>query len=262
MNLDLTGKSALVCGGSSGLGAATAKELALLGAQVILLARNEDKLKAAVATLDNSKEQQHGYISADSSNPADVKNKISVYLDKGNIFHILVNNTGGPAPGPLIDTKVEDLETAFRSHLLTAHTITQLLVDGMKRARYGRIVNIVSTSVKQPINGLGISNSVRAAVANWAKTLSNELARFGITVNNILPGSIKTDRLDSLFHSQADASKTSVDDVLQKSIATIPASRIGEPGEFAAVAAFLCTPAAAYVNGINLPVDGGKTGTL
>ncbi|HTS44735.1 MAG TPA: SDR family oxidoreductase [Puia sp.] len=262
MNLDLTNKTALVCGASQGLGAATVKELASLGATVYALARNEDRLKALVSSLDVSKQQQHGYISADTSQPVDLKNKINTCLGNGILFQILVNNTGGPPSLPLLETKAEDMESAFRSHLSSAHILSQLLVPGMKKSGYGRIINIVSTSVKQPIPRLGISNTVRAAVANWAKTLSEEVGRFGITVNNILPGYIKTDRLNELFTVQANASGQTTNQIIERSLSVIPAGRLGEPQEIAAAIAFLCSPAAAYINGINLPIDGGRTSGL
>jgi len=262
MNLDLTNRTALVCGASQGLGLAVAKELALLGANVVALARNEEKLQAAVAALHNNGGQKHAYIAADTSIPANVKEKVGAFVSANNPIHILVNNTGGPPAGPMLQTKAEDLETAFRSHLVTAHTLVQVLFEGMKQAGYGRIVNIVSTSVKQPINGLGISNSVRAAVANWAKTLANEISSYGITVNNVLPGFTKTDRLDYLFGKQAESAGVSVEELTKQNEASVPAKRLGEPEEFAAAVAFLCSPAASYINGINLPVDGGRTGTL
>lgn len=262
MNLDLTGKTALVCGASQGLGAAVAHELALMGANVYLLARNEANLKAVLHSLDTALQQQHGYFVADTSEPSAVASQISDFLSKGHTIDILVNNSGGPASGPLLQTHVEDLEKGFRSHLLTAHTLAQLVVPGMQAKGFGRIINIVSTSVKQPINGLGISNTVRAAVANWAKTLANEIGKYGITVNNVLPGYTKTDRLDYLFGKQAADAGTSVDAIVDKTVAMIPAGRLGEPEEFAAAVAFLCSPAAAYINGINLPVDGGRTGSL
>ncbi|MEX6687591.1 SDR family oxidoreductase [Danxiaibacter flavus] len=262
MNLDLSNKTALVCGASQGLGAAVAKELALLGATVIVLARNEDKLKKVVELLDVSKKQRHSYIVADTSKPQDVQEKVKQQLTKTNIIHILVNNTGGPPSGPLLDTPAEELELAFDAHLVTSHLLAQTLVPGMRKAEFGRIVNIVSTSVKQPINGLGISNTVRAAVANWAKTLANEIGHFGITVNNVLPGFTNTDRLAYLFGKQAEANDTSVEEITHKSILQIPAGRLGEASEFGAAVAFLCSPAASYINGVNLPVDGGRTGTL
>ncbi|MEP6710916.1 MAG: SDR family oxidoreductase [Ferruginibacter sp.] len=262
MNLNLANKNALVCGGSQGLGAAVAKELALLGASVIVLARNETNLKKIVAGLDKSLEQQHSYIVADTSKPVELLEKVNQFLSAGNIIHILVNNSGGPAAGPLLDTAAAELETAFQSHLIISHLLAQAIVPGMKTAGYGRIINIVSTSVKQPINGLGISNTIRAAVANWAKTLANEIGSYGITVNNVLPGYTNTDRLDYLFSKQADNASISKEEILQRTLALIPTGRLGEPEEFGAAVAFLCSPAAGYINGINLPVDGGRLGGL
>jgi len=257
MNLDLSNKTALVCGGSQGLGFAVANELALLNATIILLSRSEDKLKEAVKKLPANAQQQHSYISADTSKPAEVKEKLQQYLQQNSSIHILINNSGGPASGPALETKAEDFTSSFQSHLITAHTITQLVVPGMKQAGFGRIINILSTSIKEPINHLVISNSVRAAVANWAKTLANDLAQFGITVNNVLPGYTKTDRLKYLFGKQAESNQTTVDAIEQKQAEQIPAKRLGIPEEFGAVVAFLCSPAAGYVNGVNLPVDGG-----
>ena len=262
MNLDLTGKTALVCGASQGLGAAVAHELALLGANVYLLARNEENLKSVMHSLDTALQQQHGYFVADTSDTENVQHLIGAFLGKEKTIDILINNSGGPAAGSLLDTAAADLEQSFRSHLLGSHVLAQLVVPGMKAKGFGRIINIVSTSVKQPINGLGISNTVRAAVANWAKTLANEIGMYGITVNNVLPGYTKTDRLDYLFGKQAANAATTIDAIVDKTVAMIPAGRLGEPEEFAAAVAFLCSPAAAYINGINLPVDGGRTGSL
>jgi 3-oxoacyl-[acyl-carrier protein] reductase len=262
MNLDLTNKTALVGGASQGLGAAIAKELALLGANIVLMARNESKLKDVAASLDTSKQQEHSYIVADTSEPANVKVKVEKLLETGKRIHILINNTGGPSSGPMTDTKPEDLETAFRSQVITGQVLVQALLEGMKAEGFGRIVNITSTSVKEPITGLGISNTVRAAVANWAKTLAGEIGQFGITVNNVLPGYTKTDRLDYLFGKQAETGSTSAEAIEQKNAAMIPARRLGQPEELAAAVAFLCSPAAAYINGINLPVDGGRLAGL
>jgi 3-oxoacyl-[acyl-carrier protein] reductase len=262
MNTDLSNKTALVCGASQGLGAAVAKELALLGANVIVLARNEDKLKQVVATLDTGKKQQHSYLVADANEPEQLQKKVAAFIKAGQIVNILVNNTGGPPSGPLVETVAVELEKAFRSQLITAHLLVQTLLPGMQEARFGRIINITSTSVKQPINGLGISNTVRAAVASWAKTLANEIAQYGITVNNVLPGYTKTDRLDFLFGKQAAAIGVTVEKIVSNMEAAIPAGRLGEPEDLAAAVAFLCTPAAGYINGINLPVDGGRTGSL
>jgi len=261
MNLNLTGKTALVCGGSQGLGSAVATELALLGANIIVLARREEVLQKFVQTLDQSQGQLHQYIAADSNQPSLLLEKVQQKLQTGAI-EILVNNTGGPAAGPLIETKVEDLEIVFQAHLSVSHLLTQALVPGMKSAGFGRIINILSTSVKQPIDGLGISNTVRSAVANWAKTMANELGAFGITVNNVLPGYTNTDRLQYLFARQAERSSSMPEAILNKTLALIPAGRLGEPEELGAAVAFLCSPAAAYINGINLPVDGGRLSGL
>jgi len=261
MNLDLKGKYALVCGASQGLGLASAKELALLGATITLVSRSPEKLTEAVRQLDNSAGQQHTFITVDLSDPAAAKTAVEERLQHAPIT-ILVNNAGGPPPGPMIDTDPQELLKAFTTHLITSHVLAQLLTPGMKQVGFGRIINIVSTAVKQPINGLGISNTVRAAVANWAKTLANELGEFGITVNNVLPGFTNTDRLGYLFGKQAADQGVDKETILNRTVASIPAKRLGEPHEFGAAVAFLCSPAAAYINGINLPVDGGRTGTL
>ena len=182
MNIDLSNKTALVCGASQGLGLATAKELALLGATVIITSRSEEKLKEALKELDVSTGQQHSYEVMDLSNSEDAAAKVKAIVDKGTTIHILINNAGGPPSGPMIDTPAKDLEQAFKTHLISSQLLVQTVLPGMRTAGYGRIVNILSTSVKQPINGLGISNAIRAAVANWAKTLANEVGNSGITI--------------------------------------------------------------------------------
>ncbi len=252
----------MVCGASQGLGLACATELAMLGAHVMVASRSEEKLQLAISTLDTSKGQQHGYLVLDLSRPGAVKDAVDAFLAKGNVIHILINNAGGPPSAPMIDTDAAEIEKAFRTHVISSHLLAQAVVPGMKEARFGRIINIVSTSIKQPINGLGISNLVRAAVANWAKTLANEISHFGITVNNVLPGYTDTDRLNYLFSKQAADAGVQKEAIHQKTVAAIPAGRLGEPAEFGAAVAFLCTPAASYINGINLPVDGGRTGSL
>lgn len=261
MNLDLTNRTALVCGSTQGLGYASAAELALLGCNVVLMARNEEKLKEAVHTLDHTKGQHHQYLVADFSDTGMVKSAIENFI-KNNTIHILVNNTGGPPGGAALTAKAEEFLTAFNNHLINNHQLVQAIVPGMKAAGFGRIINIISTSVKNPIAGLGVSNTIRAAVANWAKTLATELGPFGITVNNVLPGFTKTVRADYVIASKAKAANISEAVVMEQLVADIPAGRIGEPGEFGAVVAFLCSPAAAYINGINLPVDGGRLGCL
>lgn len=261
MNLDLTDKTALVCGSTQGLGLASAIELALLGCRVVLLARNDHKLNDTLKLLDHSKGQQHDYLVADFADPHAVKSVIEHYT-KTNSIHILVNNTGGPPGGAALTARAEDFITAFNNHLINNHNLTLAVVPGMKEAGFGRIINIISTSVKNPIAGLGVSNTIRAAVANWAKTLATELGPFGITVNNVLPGFTKTVRADYVILSKAKAANVSEDEIMTQLVSEIPVGRIGKPEELGAAVAFLCSPAAAYINGINLPVDGGRLGCL
>lgn len=260
MNLDLTGKHALVCGSTQGIGKAAAVELALLGADVTLIARNEEKLKATVGELERI--GHHDYIVADFTSPDGVKTAIGNYLAHGKPFHILVNNTGGPPGGPITNAKTEEFVSAFNAHLLCNHVLAQAVIPGMKAAGYGRIINVISTSVKQPLKGLGVSNTIRAAVGNWSKTLSFEVAAFGITVNNVLPGATATQRLSGLLEAKSVKTGASKADIEQEMIEEIPAKRFGYPEEIAAAIAFLATPSAAYINGINVPVDGGRTGNL
>ena len=261
MNLNLSGKNALVCGSTQGIGKAAAIELALLGASVTLVARDEKKLKAAAAELDSSKGQKHTYIVADFTQPEELKKKVEEYTKK-NTVHILLNNTGGPPGGPILEAKTEEFIQAFSNHLLCNHILVQAVAGGMKKEKYGRIINIISTSVKQPIKGLGVSNTIRAAVANWSKTLAGELGPFGITVNNILPGATTTERLNTLLNARAKKSGISAKEESQDWLKEIPLGRFADASEIAATVAFLASPAASYINGINLPVDGGRTGSL
>lgn len=262
MNLDLTNKTALVCGASQGLGLAVATELALLGAHIIVSSRSESKLQQAIKNLDTSKGQQHNYLVMDLSDPGEVKRVISGYLEQGDPVHILVNNAGGPPSAPMIETDAAEIEKAFRTHVISSHILAQQLVPGMQAAGFGRIVNIVSTSVKQPINGLGISNLVRAAVANWAKTLANEISGRGITINNVLPGYTNTERMEYMLNKRANEKGIEKENMFKRITASIPVGRVGEPSELGAAVAFICSPAAAYINGINLIVDGGQAGSL
>lgn len=262
MNLDLTDKTALVCGASQGLGLAVATELALLGANIIAASRSDDKLGSVIKQLDTTKGQNHQILVVDLAQPDVVKKTVQSILAKETLIHILVNNAGGPPSGTLLATDTAEIEKFFRMHVISSHILAQSVVPGMVRAGYGRIINIVSTSVKQPINGLGISNLVRSAVASWAKTLANEIGGTGITVNNVLPGYTNTDRLNYLFSKQATDLGLTKEDIFERTVSTIPAKRVGEPSEFGAVVAFLCSPAASYINGINLPVDGGRTASL
>lgn len=259
--LDLQGKTALVAGSTQGIGFASAALLASLGANCVLIARNENSLKAAVQKLDTSKGQQHNYLVADFQNPEQVEQVAGDYV-KTNPIHILVNNSGGPPAGPVSTAKIEDFQKAFQQHLVCNHLLAGVVIPGMKDAGYGRIINIISTSVKIPLKGLGVSNTIRGAVASWAKTLSNEVAQYGITVNNVLPGATGTERLTSIIDNKSSKTGKSKEDVEQEMLSEIPAGRFGKPEEIAAMVAFLATPAAAYINGTSTAVDGGRTGSI
>ena len=261
MDLDLTGKRALVCGSTQGIGRATAMELALLGADITLLARNEEKLKEVLGGLPDQHTSRHHYLVADFTEPGQLKTIIEKYVSENQV-DILINNTGGPPGGQAIDAATDEFINAFNMHLVCNQILVQAVSGGMKNKGFGRIINIISTSVKTPLRGLGVSNTIRGAVASWAKTLSFELGPFGITVNNVLPGFTMTGRLESLIGSIAEKDRKSEDQVKKEMAATIPAGRIAEANEVAAAIAFLASPAAAYINGINVPVDGGKTPSL
>jgi 3-oxoacyl-[acyl-carrier protein] reductase len=261
MDLNLNGKNALVCGSTQGIGKAAAIELASLGATVTLLARDEAKLKSTLSELSVANGQTHNYIIADFSFPDQIKKAIDKLISEKDI-HILINNTGGPPAGPAIEAKPEDFLIAINAHLICSQILVQASVPGMKKNKYGRIVNIISTSVKIPIKGLGVSNTVRGAMASWAKTLSNELGPFGITVNNVLPGSTKTGRIESIIQTRSQKSGKSENEIRQEMIDEIPAGRMAEAGEVANAIVFLASPAASYINGVSLPVDGGRTGSI
>jgi 3-oxoacyl-[acyl-carrier protein] reductase len=263
MNLDLTGKNAIVCGSTQGIGKAIAIELALLGANVILVARNQQKLVDVKNELDTSKGQNHNYIIADFSTPPQLKLHVENYIEVNDLdINILINNTGGPAGGLIENAKSDEFIDTFSNHLICNHILMQAVKDGMKRSGYGRIINIISTSVKQPLNGLGVSNTIRGAVASWAKTLANELGEFGITVNNVLPGATDTVRLKSIIENKASKTGGDVDTIKQGMADQVPMKRIAQPEEIANAVAFLASPAASYINGINVPVDGGRTKSL
>jgi 3-oxoacyl-[acyl-carrier protein] reductase len=261
MNLDLTNKNALVCGSSAGIGKASAKEMASLGATITLVARNEDKLRTVLAELPCQHGQQHGYLVVDFTDPSALKERMIDATRKKN-YHILVNNTGGPKGGPVFSAEVSEFTNAFSNHLVCNQILVQNVVPGMKEAGYGRIINIISTSVKQPIDGLGVSNTIRGAVASWSKTLANELGPFGITVNNILPGFTTTDRLDDIISNASKRFGGSHDKASDYMKSIVPVRRFAQPDEIANAVAFLASEAAGYINGINLPVDGGRTKSL
>jgi len=262
MNMDLHNKTALVCGSTQGIGKASAIELSRLGANIILMSRNERALQETLNELTNEANQKHDFIIADFSNPNTVKQAIDGYIIEKGAIHILVNNTGGPPAGNVSEAKTEDFLKAFNSHLICNHILALACLPGMKDAGYGRIINIISTSVKQPIKGLGVSNTIRAAVGNWSKTLSLEVAKFGITVNNVLPGATATARLIQIIADKAKKTGKSIESITEEMTQEIPSARFAFPEEIANAVAFLASPAASYINGINIPVDGGRTGNL
>ncbi len=253
--MQLKGKRALVCGASQGIGRSTAEMLAQLGAEVCLLARQEDLLKDLVKTLPG---QGHQFVALDLSSTADIEARLKPLLP----FHIVINNAGGPKSGPLLEASAEDFLKGLSVHLLAAQKIAQMCVPGMKEAGYGRIINVISTSVKTPLSQLGVSNTVRGAMASWAKTLANEAGVFGITVNNVLPGYTKTARFEALRKAAAEKNKVTEVQIENQWKASVPLARFAEPEEVAAAIAFLASPVAGYISGINLPVDGGRTPSL
>jgi 3-oxoacyl-[acyl-carrier protein] reductase len=257
MDLNLTGRHALVCGASEGIGRAAAHELALLGANVTVLARRAEVLADVAAGLPVAGTQRHGVLVADVSDLAALRAGIDA-LATATPVHILVNNTGGPPAGRAIDAAADDYLSAFHRHLLANQTLAQATVPGMRQAGWGRIVNVVSTSVKEPIANLGVSNAIRGAVASWAKTLSKELGANGITVNNVLPGYTRTQRLEQILHDRVQTTGKDASAVSATMLATVPAGRFAEAHEVAAAIAFLASPAAGYITGVSLAVDGGR----
>jgi len=260
MNLNLKNKNALICGSTAGIGKASAIEMASLGASITLVARNEEKLKQVLSELPSEEGQKHHYLVADFSDPDSLKEILSEGIQRN--YHILLNNTGGPKGGPIFNAERSEFENAFQQHLICNHILVQAVVSGMKKENYGRIINIISTSVKQPIEGLGVSNTIRGAVASWSKTLASELGPFGITVNNVLPGATATDRLDQIMVNIGKKIGKSPEEASEFMKSIVPARRFAQPEEIAYAVAFLASEAAGYINGINLPVDGGRTKSL
>lgn len=262
MDLNLDGRLAWVGGSSRGIGRAVAKELALLGARVVVVARNRDEIQSVAEALPTLARQKHICSAVDYSKPETVAEAARQVIAEHGPIHVLVNNTGGPPGGPILGATAQAFEETFRQHLVTNHLLAQTVVPGMKEEAFGRIVNIISTSVKAPLNGLGVSNTVRWAVAAWAKTLATELAPFQITVNDVLPGATNTQRLSGIITAKAKRLGIPENEVLADMKGEIPAGRFGEADEIAAAVAFLCSPAAAYITGIALPVDGGRLPNL
>ncbi len=262
MNKLFDNQTALVCGSTQGIGKAVAVQLAEEGVNVILVSRNEDSLKKSLEDLSVSNGQKHSYLVADFSKPEELKTVISKFVADGNKVDILVNNTGGPKGGPILNADVSEFINTFNQHLICNHILVQALVPGMKANGGGRIINIISTSVKQPLPNLGVSNTIRAAVGAWSKTLANELGQFNITVNNVLPGATNTARLQGIAEAKSGNTGESVDAIFDEMALESPMKRIAQPEEVAAAVVFLASSQASYINGINIPVDGGRTKSL
>ena len=258
MEINLNGKHALVTGGSKGIGRAIALEFASSGAKVTIVSRDVNELKNCIQELSGD---GHSYIVADFSKSEEALAVIASHVEKYPI-DILVNNTGGPPAGAIENAEWSGFVTALEMHLKMSHALVKLVLPSMRQSQFGRIINVISTSVKIPIPGLGVSNTVRGAMASWSKTLASEVAKDGITVNNILPGFVETGRLESLISGKAKGANTSEEAVAKSMINTIPAGRFGKPEELAYYATFLASDKAAYINGTSVQIDGGRTGSL
>lgn len=262
MNISLEGRTAIIGGSTQGIGYAIAHLFAACGATVLLLARNREKLNEKVKELPRSFNQNHDILVADYNDAIMVDLVVRGYIEQGGVCDILVNNTGGPSPGQIENAKPEEFISAFTSHVIVNHRLSQLVIPQMKNRQWGRIINIVSTSVKQPLAGLGVSNTVRGATASWAKTLATEVAKHNITVNCILPGATKTGRLDAIIKKKVEQQGISEEQAVGSMEKEIPAGRLGEPKDIAGLAAFLASDWGGYITGTNIAVDGGRTNTF
>ena len=261
MELDLKNKTAIVCGGTQGIGLGIAKEFSNLGIELIIIARDKKKLESCIKTLKEP--SKHSFVCVDFSNVLSFENKLIEYFKKHKPkVDILINNTGGPKGGLIQDAKLEEFSVAFNMHVICNQILTNLVLPNMKKSKFGRIINIISTSVKIPINGLGVSNTIRGAVANWSKTLANEVGKFNITVNNILPGFTNTPRLSNLIETMSKKQKRPVTEIKKNIINSVPLQRLGTVEDIAYVTSFLASTRASYISGTNIPVDGGRTGSL
>lgn len=257
MELGIDGRTALVAASSRGLGRAVAGELAAAGADLFLCARGEDDLRAARAEIRGATGVRVEAVPADLSEPDGVDRVVESALDAFGGVDILVTNTGGPPPGPFESHSRQAWRDAYGTLLESAVGLVRGVLPGMRERGWGRVLTVTSIAVKQPVDGLVLSNSVRAAVAGFARTLANEVAADGITVNNVMPGYTRTERLDGLVRDTAEREGTPREDVVARWEEEIPAGRLAEPEEFAALVAFLASERAAYITGTSIPVDGG-----
>ena len=262
MNLDLKNKNAFVSGSSQGIGSASAIELSILGANVTIVGRNKELLDKTFGKLDVSQGQRHRILVIDYSERGELKSEIEKYIAQGNKVDILVNNMGGPKAGATYKAELEEFEEAFYNHVINNQFLAQTFIPHMKESGWGRIINIISTSVKAPLKGLGVSNTIRGAVGNWSKSLANEMGKYNITVNNVLPGSTLTARHDDIIRMKSEKTGKSMEEIEQIMKELIPMKRFATPQEVANAVVFLASPAASFINGINIPVDGGRTENL
>ena len=259
--MSLSGRHALVCGASAGIGRAAALSLASLGARVTVLARSEDRLRTVIPQLEAAGASEASGLVADLEDRAGLKTAVEDLLGEAGPIHVLVNNSGGPPSGPLLEAKDDELLRYFSIHVLAYQTLVRAVLPGMAAAHYGRIINVASTSVREPIPNLGVGNTIRGALAGWAKSLSRELPP-GVTINNVLPGYIETERLTFLKEAAAERQGKTPEQIEAAWLATVPEGRLGRPEELGAVIAFLASPAASFIRGVSLPVDGGRLQSL
>ena len=262
MIITLENKNAIVCGSTRGIGRAIAFELAKSNAHITLVARNEEKLKKLVEELPNHSNRKHDYICVDFTNPEELRTKLSKYTANNPPVHILVNNSGGPKAGPIVDAKIEEFQQALNMHLFCNQILAQAFIPGMKQEGYGRIINIVSTSVRQPLDNLGVSNTTRAAVSGWGKSLAYDFGSHKITVYYILPGPTKTDRLIEILEGRRQKAKQTLEEAEKDYVKDVPVGRVAQPEELAYAAVFLASEQASYITGHSLPVDGGRIKSL
>jgi 3-oxoacyl-[acyl-carrier protein] reductase len=264
IDFSLENKKALVGGSTQGIGLAIAKTLAEMGASVTLIARNEQKLQETIKNLPSLHQQKHYYIVANYQSPQEVSTQVKKFLEKYQFdtWEILVNNTGGPNAGNILTTDVQNFYDAYAQHLICNQILAQIFIPLMQKANFGRIINIISTSVKEPLENLGVSNTTRWAVAAWAKTLATEIAHTGITVNNVLPGATQTSRIEAILENKAKKMNISLEEAQREMLKTIPMQRFAQPQEIANGVAFLASSLASYITGTNLVIDGGRMKSL